>query len=95
MVKNCYQAKFIQNNWKNTDEFKTDDTSKQIGLIAQEVEKVLPEAVVYNGVSDYKTVKYSEMVSVLIESIKEQQSTIDDLKNEIQYLKDEISKLKS
>ena len=36
---------------------------------------------------DYKTVKYSEMVSVLIEAIKEQQQQIDNLKSEIEDLK--------
>jgi hypothetical protein len=74
-------------NWQNNDDFETDDTSRQIGLIAQEVEPVLPEAVVLNGVKDYKTVKYSEIVSVLIEGMKEQQKMINDLKQEIENLK--------
>ena len=70
-------------NWKNTEHFQTEDESRQIGLIAQEVEPHLPEAVVLNGISDYKTIKYSEMVSVLVESIKEQQLIIEDLKQRI------------
>jgi hypothetical protein len=74
-------------NWQSNDDFETDDTSRQIGLIAQEVEPVLPEAVVLNGVKDYKTVKYSEIVSVLIEGMKEQQKMINDLKQEIENLK--------
>jgi hypothetical protein len=74
-------------NWQSNDDFETDDTSRQIGLIAQEVEPVLPEAVVLNGLKDYKTVKYSEIVSVLIEGMKEQQKMINDLKQEIENLK--------
>lgn len=74
-------------NWQSNDDFETDDTTRQIGLIAQEVEPVLPEAVVLNGVKDYKTVKYSEIVSVLIEGMKEQQKMINDLKQEIENLK--------
>jgi hypothetical protein len=69
--------------WKNNDDFKTEDETRQIGLIAQDVEQFLPEAVTLNGVKDYKTVRYSEMVSVLIEAIKEQQQIIDELKTRI------------
>jgi hypothetical protein len=77
-------------DWKDTEDFKSGDNSRQIGLIAQDVELYLPEAVVLNGNKDYKTVKYSEMVSVLIESIKEQQNEIDLLKLEIQNLKNRL-----
>jgi hypothetical protein len=68
-------------NWKE-DETK----EKQIGLIAQEVEEFFPEAVQLNGVSDYKTVKYSEMVGLLINAIKEQQLMIEDLTKRIEVL---------
>jgi hypothetical protein len=68
-------------NWKE-DKMK----EKQIGLIAQEVEEFFPEAVQLNGVSDYKTVRYSEMVGLLINAIKEQQSMIEDLTKRIEGL---------
>ena len=84
IVKNLRGVYF---NWKDNDDVQTGDTTKQIGLIAQEVEEHLPEAVINNGVKDYKTVKYSEMVSVLIEAMKEQQQQIDNLKSEIEDLK--------
>jgi hypothetical protein len=52
------------------------DSSKQIGMIAQEVEKILPELV--NTDSDgYKSVEYSRVVAVLIEAMKEQQKVIE------------------
>jgi hypothetical protein len=74
-------------DWKDNEDFQSGDEARQIGLIAQDVEPHLPEAVTLNGNKDYKTVKYSEMVSVLIEAIKEQQQQIDNLKSEIEDLK--------
>jgi hypothetical protein len=50
----------------------------QIGVIAQEVQKVLPE-VVQEG--DYLSVAYGNIVGLLIEAIKEQQQQIEELKN--------------
>ena len=55
----------------------TKEEEKSIGVIAQEVEKVIPE-VVTDG--EYKSVAYGNMVGVLIEAIKEQQKQIDELK---------------
>jgi hypothetical protein len=74
-------------NWKDADDFSADDNSRQIGMIAQEVEEILPEAVILNGVRDYKTIRYSEMISVLVEAIKEQQEQIEIMKDEIAVLK--------
>lgn len=54
-----------------------------IGLIAEEVGEVIPEIVAFeeNGV-DAKSVDYARLVAVLIEAVKEQQKTIDELKKE-------------
>jgi hypothetical protein len=52
---------------------------RRIGVIAQEVEAVLPEAV-RTTVNGTKAVAYSELVGLLIEAIKEQQAQIDELK---------------
>jgi hypothetical protein len=51
----------------------------EIGVIAQEVEAVLPDVVSTNE-EGIKSVKYGNMVAVLIEAIKEQQAQIDELK---------------
>ena len=53
-----------------------------VGVIAQEVEKVLPE-VVKNRDDGYKGVMYEKMVPLLIEAIKEQQKQIDELKDRL------------
>lgn len=54
------------------------DDKPSLGVIAQEVQAVLPELVMESG--DYLSVAYGNMVGVLIEAIKEQQAQIDDLK---------------
>jgi hypothetical protein len=64
----------------------TDDDTRHAGVIAQEVEKVLPE-VVKDGEDGIKSVAYANMVGLLIEAIKEQQTQIDDLKAEVTRLK--------
>jgi hypothetical protein len=51
----------------------------QIGLIAQEVEKVIPE-VVGKNLDGTLGVSYGHLVSLLIEAIKDQQEQINDLK---------------
>jgi len=56
-----------------------EDNPRHAGVIAQEVEKVLPE-VVSEGEDGIKSVAYGNMVSLLIEAIKEQQEQIDELK---------------
>jgi len=54
--------------------------TRQAGVIAQEVEKVLPEVVATNPSDGIKTVAYGNMIGLLIEAIKEQQVQIDELK---------------
>jgi len=51
-----------------------------IGVIAQEIEEVLPELVTTRN-TGYKAVKYEKIIALLIEGIKEQQKQIDELKN--------------
>ena len=52
---------------------------RQVGFIAQEVEGVLPEAVIKDE-KDYYRVAYSEMAPLLVEAIKARQREIDGLK---------------
>ena len=56
---------------------KTDTQEKGIGVIAQEIEEILPE-VVQDG--DYKSVAYGNIVGVLIEAIKELKAELDEHK---------------
>ena len=57
---------------------------KSIGLIAQEVENIIPEVVFeYDGV---KAISYANIVGVLIEAMKEQQQQIAEMKTQINFL---------
>jgi len=66
-------------NWKK-------DGTPSIGVIAQEVEAVLPSAV-HTDVEGMKSVDYAQLIAPLIEAVKEQQAEIDVLKAEIEQLK--------
>ncbi|HOW37108.1 MAG TPA: tail fiber domain-containing protein [Candidatus Pacearchaeota archaeon] len=68
-------------DWKATGE-------PSIGLIAQDVEKVYPEAVATDA-NGIKSIDYSKLVAVLIEAVKEQQAQIDALEKEVAELKAE------
>lgn len=71
-------------NWKDGK-----DKSTQVGVIAQEVEEVLPE-IVSTDDDGYKSVDYSKLAPLLIEAIKEQQRTIDELKNVNETLQNKL-----
>ena len=65
-------------------------TGRHVGVIAQEVLKVLPEAVTGGPNSmdgtddDHYSVAYGNMVALLIESIKELKADVDDLKTQLE-----------
>jgi len=60
------------------------DGKASTGLIAQEVEQVMPQVV--QGDEGNKTVSYGSLVGLLIEAVKEQQATINQLTNRIAAL---------
>jgi hypothetical protein len=71
----------------NTEAFKEKNFAKgrQMGFLAQNVEKVVPEAVSENE-DGYKGVDYARLVPLLLESIKEQQKQIEVLEKRIEVL---------
>ena len=72
---------------------KIDDETKtrQVGYIAQEVLEVVPELVVYSEELDIYNMNYAPMVAMLTEAMKEQQSQIDTLKEQVQTLLNHIN----
>jgi Chaperone of endosialidase len=60
---------------------KAKSEGRQIGLIAQEVEEIVPEVVTTEIVEnqDLKSVNYALLTSLLIEAVKEQQKQIEEL----------------
>jgi len=60
--------------WKEETTFAN---KQDIGLVAQEVEKIFPELVAENE-QGYKAIAYSKLTAVLIEAIKEQQGQMTE-----------------
>jgi len=67
------------NYFLKTKEFheKQFTNTRQIGFIAQKIEKIYPE-VVLTDKDGYKSVDYSRLTPILLEAIKEQQKIIDN-----------------
>ena len=61
------------------------------GFIAQEVEKLFPEAVTEKD--GHKAIYYSHFGVIAVKAIQEQQEQIEELKQEVADLKKEISRL--
>ncbi len=72
-----------------TSRMNAEKNRRRVGVIAQEVEAVLPEAV-RTTVDGKKAVAYSELVALLIEAVKEQQQQIEQQQAQIEELKGEI-----
>lgn len=61
------------------------DQKRHLGLIAQNVERIIPDAVFENP-QGYKCLDYNGLIALLVESIKEQQKEINDLKKTLSGL---------
>ena len=59
---------------------------KHLGVIAQEVEKSLPNLVLTEK-DDMKSVKYEQMIPILLEAIKELNHRVDVLNTKVKKLK--------
>jgi len=72
-------------DWKEENKVEHGYEGNDVGVIAQEIEEVLPQ-LVQTRENGYKAVKYDKLVALLIEGIKEQQSQIEELRNKINKL---------
>ncbi len=63
------------------------DNKTHVGVLAQEVEAVLPQAISQFPDKDFKAVDYDAITPLLIEAIKAQQAQIEQLQKEIEQLK--------
>ena len=81
-LENTLKLRGVSYFWK--DKLKGED--RQIGVIAQEVEEIYPEFV-HTDAEGMKSVNYSQMVAVLIESVKELNTRIESLEAENTELK--------
>ena len=62
---------------------KSEKEGHDVGVIAQEIEKVLPELVTTRD-TGFKAVRYEKIVALLIEAVKEQQTEINELRSTLQ-----------
>jgi trimeric autotransporter adhesin len=85
-LQNVLKIQGVTYNWK-TKEFpdKNFNDQRQIGVIAQELEKIYPELVMTDK-DGYKSVDYSKITPVLIEAIKDQQKEINTLTERLNKL---------
>ena len=57
------------------------DGERGTGVIAQEMQQVMPEVVMDSGRGDYLSVAYGNIVGVLIEAVKELKAELDEYKS--------------
>jgi hypothetical protein len=80
-------------NW-NKEQSVYEVGKKDYGVIAQEIEEILPELVTTRD-NGYKAVRYEKIVALLIESTKEQQTQISELKDLVNKLTEKINNLQN
>lgn len=81
-VRYAFKADHYYRSERGTEEERT----RQLGLIAQEVEGVLPEIVREDEQTGLKMVGYMGLIPVLLEAVKEQQGIIDRLEARVAAL---------
>ena len=81
------QLRGITFTWNEKAELTEREKGRDVGLIAQEVQKVLPEIVQIrpNGTL---AIQYEKVVPLLVEAVKDQQTIIENLENRIKLLED-------
>lgn len=72
--------------WNEKGKMKGGNAQLQYGLVAQEVEKVLPNIVSTDN-DGYKSVNYNELIPLLLQTVQEQGKKIEELQKELQHLK--------
>jgi len=77
------QLRGVEFDWNDNQEIYE---GHDVGVIAQDVEKVLPE-LVDTRKDGYKAVKYEKMVALLIEAIKDLQEENKEIRSELENLK--------
>jgi hypothetical protein len=81
-LKEVLQMRPVRYNWKS------DPTANaKIGLIAQEVQQLIPEVVVGDAKKEMLGMNYAELVPVLINAVKELDQKIEKIEKEIKRIK--------
>lgn len=80
--------------WNNEVKDLEVDNTKQLGFIAQEVEKVLPEVVFKDDEGNY-SMNYTMLIPILTEAIKEQINVVEKQQKQIEELKTKLSTIEN
>lgn len=81
------QIRGVEFDWNEKSTESQQEKGHDVGLIAQEVEKVLPEVIQIRE-DGIKAISYEKVVPLLVEAIKEQQTTIENLESRLKLLED-------
>jgi hypothetical protein len=87
-LKDVMKMEPVSYNWKENP------AMQKIGLIAQDVKKLVPEVVTGDENKEMLGMNYSELVPVLINAIKEQQKQIEDMKKIMTEMQKTIAGIK-
>jgi hypothetical protein len=85
VLKKLDQLQGIYFKWNDHEKVKDLAKTRNIGMIADEVEKVFPELITTDD-EGFKYLEYDNFSVVLLEAVKEQQATIDALKKRLDKL---------
>lgn len=84
-IENCLEKVLsldaIEFEWNN---LQSTYKGKDIGLIAQQVEKIVPE-IVETRRNGFKAIKYEKLTALLVGAIKEQQAIINSIEEKINH----------
>ena len=75
-----FQLKPVRFDWKTTGE-------EDIGLIAEDVEEIIPDLVIHDAENKPDAVKYDKLAVYLLQVVKAQEDKISVLEQEIANLK--------
>ena len=87
-LQNILSLRGVSYYWKDRD-----DNTEQIGVIAQEVEKIYPQ-LVHTNEDGYKSVAYSKLVAPLIEAVKSLHQIDQNIKLQIEEIQKENAELR-
>jgi hypothetical protein len=85
------QIRGVTFDWNEKSNKLQQEKGHDVGLIAQEVEMVLPEVIQIRK-DGIKAISYEKVVPLLVEAIKEQQVTIENLTKRIELLENGTSR---
>jgi hypothetical protein len=88
---------YIQHNSYDQATWLNDNAPKSIGLVAQDVYNVIPEAVIKPEDEEIAlwSMSYDKLIPVMVNAIKEQQKQIESYKSQLQSLQQEVEQIKA